>query len=83
VTLAELETARTNLIAALHAKMGTTEKDFLLSFKRGEPRWELLGIEHAPELPAVRWKLQNLAGMGVAERNAVVGNLERVLANIR
>jgi hypothetical protein len=28
---------------------------------RAQPEWELLGIPHVSELPAVRWKLQNLA----------------------
>lgn len=27
---------------------------------RAEPRWELMPFEHLTDLPAVRWKLQNL-----------------------
>ena len=62
--------------------MGHAEKDFLLSFKRGEPRWELLGVAHAPELPAVRWKLHNLAAMEDAKRNEAIRKLESTLAGI-
>jgi predicted nucleotidyltransferase component of viral defense system len=82
VTIEQLEAARRDLIVALHARMGDKEKEFLLSFKRGEPRWELLGVEHAPELPAVRWKLQNLGRMDKTKRKEAVANLERALAQL-
>jgi hypothetical protein len=74
-----LEQARADLIAAVRARLGDREKDFLVSFKRGEPRWELLGVSHAPDLPAVRWKLHNLERMGEARRKAAVEELERAL----
>ncbi len=82
VPLAALEQARVDLLAALHARFGDREKEFLLSFKRGEARWDLLGIAHAPDLPAVRWKLHNLGRMGAAKRREAVAGLERVLANL-
>lgn len=82
VTLGELEQARTDLIAALHGKMGVQEKEFLMSFKRGQPRWELLGVAHAPDLPAVRWKLQNLAQMSPGKHREAIDNLERVLEKV-
>lgn len=82
VPLAALEQVRVELLAALHARFGDREKEFLLSFKRGEARWDLLGVPHAPDLPAVRWKLHNLGRMGAARRAAAVAELERVLANL-
>lgn len=82
VTLEELEQARAALVAALHGRLGEREKSFLLSFKRGEPQWDLLGVVHAPDLPAVRWKLQNLAQMTPEKRRETIGNLERALENI-
>jgi len=36
-------------------------KHFLISAKRGEPDWALFDLPGAKELPAVRWKLENLA----------------------
>jgi len=81
VSLEALERARTELVAALRARLGDREKEFLLSFKRGEPRWELLGVAHAPDLPAVRWKLHNLERMGKAKRMAAVAELEKALAH--
>lgn len=82
VTLDELEQARTDLIAALHKRISEREKAFLMSFKRGEPLWELLGVDHAADLPAVRWKLQNIAQMAPEKHREALGNLERVLENI-
>lgn len=82
VTVDELDRARTDLIAALHARLGEREKAFLMPFKRGEPRLDLLGIDHAADLPAVRWKLQNLAQMSPEKHRESLGNLERLLGNI-
>lgn len=79
VSLEALERTRAELIAAVRARLREREKGFLVSFKRGEPRWELLGVEHAPELPAVRWKLQNLDRMTPSRRAAAVRELERAL----
>jgi len=31
-----------------------------LSLVRAEPDWKALGVAHAIDLPAIRWKLQNL-----------------------
>jgi len=33
---------------------------FLVSFKEADPIWEFFNVENARELPAVRWKLQNI-----------------------
>lgn len=82
VTLEELERARTELIGALHRWMGDREKSFLLSFKRGEPQWELLGIDHVPALPAVRWKMLNLARMPQDNRREIIDKLESTLEGI-
>ncbi len=54
-----LET-RDRMIEELHAGLDADERRFLLSLVKAEPEWELLGIPHVSELPAVRWKLQNL-----------------------
>lgn len=82
VTLDELDQARTDLIAALHGRLGESEKAFLMSFKRGEPSWDVLGVAHAADLPAVRWKLRNLAQMAPDRHREELNNLERVLGKI-
>jgi predicted nucleotidyltransferase component of viral defense system len=59
--LAELLETRDRMINELHAGLDADERRFLLSLVTAQPEWELLGVPHVSELPAVRWKLQNLA----------------------
>jgi len=82
VALAELELARDELIAALHNRLGESEKAFLRTFKRGEPQWELLGINHVADLPAVRWKMLNLSRMSGEKRQEIIDKLELTLQGI-
>lgn len=82
VTIDELDRARRSMIVALHARFSDEVREFLLSFKRMQPRWELLGVPHAPDLPAVQWKMLNLSRMEPPRHREVVQNLERVLERI-
>ena len=59
--LSKLLETRDRMIDELHAGLDADERRFLLSLVRAQPEWELLGIPHVSELPAVRWKIQNLA----------------------
>ena len=45
VSLAELETARIQLVDNIHSLLTLQERQFLLSFKRLQPDWTLLGIK--------------------------------------
>lgn len=67
VTLDELLETREELTANVVEKMPMHHRRFLISAKRGEPDWSLLELPGMEALPAVRWKLENLAhvcGMG-------------------
>ncbi|WP_205206767.1 nucleotidyl transferase AbiEii/AbiGii toxin family protein [Asaia sp. As-1742] len=79
ITLTELETAREAIIAEMVAAMPDNHRRFLVSFKRGEPNWELLGIPEAQHLPAVMWKQRNLAKLPDSKRAELTEALERVL----
>ena len=79
ITLTELETAREAIIAEMVAAMPGDHRRFLVSFKRGEPDWELLGIPEAQHLPAVMWKQRNLGKLPDAKRAELIEALERVL----
>jgi hypothetical protein len=48
------------------------EKQFFVSVKEGYPQWELLGLEGIENLPAVKWKLLNIAKMSNAKHQEVV-----------
>jgi hypothetical protein len=61
VTLAELRATRDRLRKELIAAFTDAQKRFLLSLVSGSPEWNLLPFPHFAQLPAVQWKLQNLA----------------------
>jgi predicted nucleotidyltransferase component of viral defense system len=79
ITLDALLGTRENLIAGIVGNMPTAHRQFLLSFKRGQPDWALLDLPAAKDLPAVRWKLQNLARLDHSKRNELIGRLREVL----
>ena len=79
VPLADLQAVREQLVAQIHAEMTSDERAFLLSFKRRQPDWALLGLDHIDKLPAVRWKLHNLSKMPADKHAEAVRQLEKVL----
>jgi predicted nucleotidyltransferase component of viral defense system len=81
VTLEQLLKASEDLIAELVGKMPAEHRRFLASFKRGKPEWQLLGIPHIEKLPAVQWKMQNLAAMDTEKRQQRIGNLLQALGS--
>lgn len=60
VELKALLDARERMIAKLHADLDDDERAFLLSLALAKPEWKRLGVDHAAELPGIRWKLRNL-----------------------
>jgi len=61
VTVEQLEEVREVLFNELPASLDEAERRFLLSVKGLEPDWSILGIPGLERLPAVQWKLLNLA----------------------
>ncbi len=61
VSLAELVATRERLRKELPAALTKAQRDFLLSLASGEPEWSLMSCRHLQDLPAIRWKQQNLA----------------------
>ena len=61
VSLADLQAMRGRLRRELLAALTGSQKRFLLSLVATEPDWPLLSFLHLSQLPAVQWKLQNLA----------------------
>jgi hypothetical protein len=53
--------ARQRLRGELRSRLTDDHRHFLLGLVRGEPPWEAMRCLHLSELPAIRWKLQNLA----------------------
>lgn len=68
-TLDSLIATRERLINEVNDNMPEKHKDFLRSFYARKPDWELVGLESAKHLPAVKWRELNLdkSGKGTCE----------------
>ncbi len=60
ISLGELVAARERLRKELSVALTKSQKGFLLSLARAEPDWTLMSCQHLKEMPAIRWKLENL-----------------------
>lgn len=80
VSLAELNAMPELMIAALKAHITLRDCDFLMSFKRGAPDWELAPENQIQHLPAVKWKLQNIGRIPKEKHIQALAKLEAALA---
>ena len=62
VELATLLDVRDRLFDELPRYLSDDQKVFLTGLVRGVPDWSLLACHHASELPAIRWRIQNIEG---------------------
>ena len=74
-----LERTRETLVSDIVDNMPDHHRRFLMSFEKGEPDWSLLEVPHAKTLPAVRWRMQNLAKVGKKRRAELIARLEASL----
>ncbi|MBR9871487.1 MAG: nucleotidyl transferase AbiEii/AbiGii toxin family protein [Gammaproteobacteria bacterium] len=54
------EATRIQLVDQIHDLLTDDDRKFLVSFKEGEPDWRLYPLAGLEDLPAVKWKLQNI-----------------------
>ncbi len=78
VTVADLEATRIDLVDRLVRQMPEAHRSLLLSVERGTPDWTLLGVAGAADLPAVKWRLQNIAALTDAQRADNASKLQAV-----
>jgi len=75
----ELLNVRKTLVEEINKKITGDERAFLLSFKERAPKWDLLGIKGAEDMPAVKWKLANLTKMGDEKHTQAVHQLKKII----
>jgi len=80
VELDDLLAAREALVNEIVGSMPDAHRQFLVAFEQGEPDWSAIGLSAAADLPAVRWRQQNLNGLSAEKRGTLVKQLEEVLA---
>ncbi|MFT7538998.1 MAG: putative nucleotidyltransferase component of viral defense system [Lysobacterales bacterium] len=79
VSYEELVEVRSRLVDIINKSLTSDEKNFLVSFKKGNPNWSLLDLKDVEDLPAVRWKLFNIQKMDAGKREDYVLKLKKAL----
>jgi len=79
VSLESLLETRNEMITALHSALTEKDKKFLLAVKRGSADWNDFVLPAAQHLPAIQWKLHNLAKMQTDKRKLSADTLEEAL----
>lgn len=79
VSYEDLIAARDTLIETLRKELTSGEREFLVSLKAGEPKWNSIGIEGIENLPAIQWKLMNIKKISEKKQKELLEKLRRVL----
>jgi len=79
VSYEDLIAARDTLIETLRKELTSGEREFLISLKAGQPKWNSIGIEGMENLPAVQWKLTNIQKIGAKKQKELLEKLRPVL----
>ena len=79
VELKDLLVTREQLIKLVRERLSDRDRQFLISFKKGEPDWSFLDLKNVERLPAVQWKLLNIKKMDREKHLTALRSLEKVL----
>lgn len=75
----ELLNIRKHLIKIINEQLTLEERQFLMSIKIGEPRFDLLNIENISNLPAIQWKIMNIRKLEKNKHQNLTDKLKKVL----
>ncbi len=81
ISLEDLEITRDKLFNTVASFFTSDEKEFLISFKTGIPKWDLFPLERIKDLPSVQWKLRNIQTMDTEKRLKSLKALEQKLSD--
>ena len=73
-----VETWKT-VVHTLNRDFTEDEREFILSFKRKSPDWDLFPVKEIRHMPAIQWKMMNLEKMSSKKHTAAYKKLERLL----
>lgn len=79
VPLDDMVEAWKNVVQKLNHDFTDKEREFILSFKRKSPKWDLFPQKEIKNLPGIQWKMMNLERMSSKKHKAAYKKLERVL----
>jgi hypothetical protein len=83
VSLESLLETRNEMITKLHSALTEKDKQFLLAVKRGDADWSSFILPEVQHLPAIKWKLHNLAKMQADKRKLSADTLEETLYGLQ
>lgn len=79
VSYKELGKIRKELPSLIFSKLSRSERKFLLSVKMGIPDFSLLSISGLENLPAIKWKVENISRMEPKKRITATEKLKSIL----
>ncbi len=59
--------------------MTDADRRFLLALKQGTAEWQNFPLPEVERLPAIQWKMLNLARMNPSKRRQTAAKLEKIL----
>jgi hypothetical protein len=79
ISLEDLLETRKTLVSSIKESLTNEERKFLISVKKSEPKWNLLGLLCVEDLPAVKWKLMNIKKMDKKKHKRALEKLRNYL----
>ncbi len=79
VQLEQLRETLQHWIREIHAAMTDADRRFLLALKQGTQDWRDFSLPEVERLPAIQWKMFNLARMNPAKRRQATAKLKEIL----
>jgi predicted nucleotidyltransferase component of viral defense system len=75
----DFESTRAKLIKNIQSNLSSDQRKYLLSLQAGSPKWSLLGVKEVENLPAIKWKLENIKKMTDEKRDQDLQALSKIL----
>ncbi len=79
IDIDQLRETLPQLVRKIHAAMTDADRQFLLALKQGTQNWQDFARSKVERLPAIQWKMLNLARMKPSKRRQAGDKLEKLL----
>ena len=79
VGLERLRETLKQLVREIHNAITDEDRQFLLALKQGTQDWRNFSLPDVERLPAIQWKMLNLARMNPSKRRQAAAKLEKIL----
>lgn len=56
----DFENIRDRLVDEIHSSLNDSDRELLISFVEGKPKWDLFPHKRLKDLPSIQWKLHNI-----------------------